>query len=59
MEMIKPKITYEENTEKGNYAKFVIEPLERGYGTTLETASEDFCCRHCRALHLLVFRLPA
>ena len=38
MEMIKPKITYEENTEKGNYAKFVIEPLERGFGNTLGNA---------------------
>ena len=42
MEMIKPKITYEENTEKGNYAKFVIEPLERGYGTTLGNSLRRF-----------------
>ena len=34
MEIKKPKITFEENESK-NYAKFVVEPLERGYGTTL------------------------
>ncbi|HEY8344285.1 MAG TPA: DNA-directed RNA polymerase subunit alpha [Bacillota bacterium] len=33
IEIEKPKITIEETTE--NYGKFVIEPLERGYGTTL------------------------
>ena len=34
MEIKKPKITCEENESK-NYAKFVVEPLERGFGTTL------------------------
>lgn len=34
MEIKKPKITFEENEIK-NYAKFVVEPLERGFGTTL------------------------
>ncbi len=34
MEMKKPKIVCEENESK-NYAKFVVEPLERGFGTTL------------------------
>lgn len=33
IEIEKPKITIEETTEQ--YGKFVIEPLERGYGTTL------------------------
>ena len=33
IEIEKPKITIEETT--GQYGKFVIEPLERGYGTTL------------------------
>ncbi|MDR3263343.1 MAG: DNA-directed RNA polymerase subunit alpha [Clostridiales bacterium] len=37
MEIIKPKIVFEENADKA-YAKFVIEPLERGYGTTLGNA---------------------
>ncbi len=34
MEMISPNITTTEN-ESGNYAKFVVEPLERGFGTTI------------------------
>lgn len=34
MEMKRPKITYEENESK-NFARFVVEPLERGFGTTL------------------------
>ena len=34
MEMEKPRITCEE-TDGGNFARFVIEPLEKGYGITL------------------------
>lgn len=34
MEMEKPRITCEE-TNGGNFARFVIEPLEKGYGITL------------------------
>ena len=34
MEINKPIITCEE-TDGGSYSKFVIEPLERGYGITL------------------------
>ena len=34
MEIKKPKITLEE-TKSGNYAKFVVEPLDRGFGITL------------------------
>ncbi|MBQ3933055.1 MAG: DNA-directed RNA polymerase subunit alpha [Pseudobutyrivibrio sp.] len=30
-----PKITMEEVSEDGKYGKFVVEPLERGYGLTL------------------------
>lgn len=37
MEINKPTITCEE-TDNGSYAKFVIEPLERGYGITLGNA---------------------
>ena len=33
----KPKITMEEATDK-NHGRFVVEPLERGYGTTLGNA---------------------
>lgn len=35
IEIEKPKIECVEISEDGSYGKFVIEPLERGYGTTL------------------------
>ena len=31
----KPKIEIAEELADGTYGKFVVEPLERGYGTTL------------------------
>lgn len=34
MQIKSPRITFEENESK-NYAKFVVEPLERGFGTTI------------------------
>ena len=34
MEIKSPNITYTEN-ESRNYAKFIVEPLERGFGTTI------------------------
>ena len=37
MEIDKPKITCEE-TDNGRFAKFVVEPLERGYGLTMGNA---------------------
>ncbi|MBQ0017298.1 MAG: DNA-directed RNA polymerase subunit alpha [Clostridiales bacterium] len=37
MEIEKPRISCEEN-ESGTYAKFVVEPLERGYGLTIGNA---------------------
>lgn len=35
LEMEKPKVEIAEISEDNTYGKFVIEPLERGYGTTL------------------------
>ncbi|KMT21212.1 DNA-directed RNA polymerase subunit alpha [Clostridium cylindrosporum] len=35
LEIEKPRLECVESAEDGSYAKFVIEPLERGYGTTL------------------------
>ncbi|NLB88293.1 MAG: DNA-directed RNA polymerase subunit alpha [Syntrophomonadaceae bacterium] len=35
LEMEKPRIECVEKVAESNYGKFVIEPLERGYGTTL------------------------
>ena len=37
MEMERPKITCEE-TDNGMFARFVVEPLEKGYGITLGNA---------------------
>ena len=34
MEMERPRISCEE-TDNGSYARFVVEPLEKGYGITL------------------------
>ena len=38
LEIEKPKIECVETAEDGSYGKFVIEPLERGYGITLGNA---------------------
>lgn len=35
IEIERPKIDIEEVSEDGTYGKFVVEPLERGFGTTL------------------------
>ena len=35
IEIEKPKIECVEASEDNKYGKFVVEPLERGYGTTL------------------------
>ena len=35
IEMEKPRIECVEVSEDGSYGKFVVEPLERGYATTL------------------------
>ncbi len=35
IEIEKPRIETEELTQDGTYGKFILEPLERGYGTTL------------------------
>lgn len=38
LEIEKPKIECVETSEDGNYGRFVVEPLERGYGITLGNA---------------------
>src|SRR5690554_5577541 len=35
IEIEKPKVECIESNDENNYGKFVVEPLERGYGTTL------------------------
>lgn len=36
LEIEKPRIECVEHSDDNTYAKFVVEPLERGYGITLE-----------------------
>ncbi len=38
LEIEKPKIDMAEVSEDETYGKFIIEPLERGYGVTLGNA---------------------
>ena len=38
LEIEKPKIECVEANEDGTYGKYVVEPLERGYGITLGNA---------------------
>ena len=35
VEIEKPRIECMDSPEDGSYGKYVVEPLERGYGTTL------------------------
>ena len=37
IEIEKPRIETIEISDDAKFGKFVVEPLERGYGTTLET----------------------
>ena len=39
----KPNIEIAEISEDKKYGKFVVEPLERGYGTTLGNSREESC----------------
>ena len=38
----KPKIEITEISEDKKFGRFVVEPLERGYGTTLRSQSRTF-----------------
>ena len=38
IEIEKPRIEYAEKDEQQGYGKFIVEPLERGYGITLGNA---------------------
>ena len=44
----KPKIETEGITPDGTYGKFIVEPLERGYGTTLGNSLRPSCSLHFR-----------
>lgn len=46
----KPKIEIAEISEDKTYGRFVVEPLERGYGTTLGNSLDVSCFLLYRAL---------
>ena len=56
IEIEKPTIT-KEISEDGKYGKFVVEPLERGYGTTLGNCMRRISSAPCRALQSHLSRL--
>ena len=41
IEIEKPRIERMEMAEDGTYGRFVVEPLERGYGITLQFSQKD------------------
>ena len=46
IEFEKPNIECLEIDETNNYAKFVCEPLERGYGVTIGNSLEEYYFHH-------------
>ena len=59
IEIEKPRIETEELTEDGKYGKFVVEPLERGFGNTLGTVASSCCFPLLKAVLLHQSRLTA
>ena len=53
LEIEKPVIQCIESNEDGTYGKFAIEPLERGYGTTLGNALRRILLLLYQELHQL------
>lgn len=49
-EFEKPRIEIAEMAPDGTYGKFVVEPLERGCGTTLGNSLRRTCCPLCPVL---------
>lgn len=49
----KPSIEALDLAADGTYGKFVMEPLERGYGTTLGNSLRRVLCLHFPATPLL------
>mgnify|MGYP002094402780 CR=1 FL=1 len=59
IEIEKPRIETEELTEDGKYGKFVVEPLERGFGNTSATVCAVCCFPLLKAVLLHQSRLTA
>ena len=49
VEIQKPRIECTENPGDASYGKYVVEPLERGYGITLGNCCAGSCCPLCLA----------
>ena len=49
VEIEKPRIECEEIPGDSSYGKYVVEPLERGYGTTLGNSCAESCSPLCPA----------
>ena len=49
MEIERPKIDTASLSADGRYGKFVVEPLERGFGTTWGNSLRRVCFPACRA----------
>ena len=50
IEFERPNIKCLEIDNETNYAKFVCEPLERGYGVTIGNSLEESYYLHCQEL---------
>ena len=50
IEIEKPKIEDGGRKRGGTYGKFVVEPLERGYGQRSVTPCAEFCFLPCQVL---------
>ena len=57
IEMEKPNIECVEMSDDGRYGKFVVSPLERGYGTTLGNSLRRILLHHCLVRLLLQLKL--
>ena len=57
IEIEKPRIETTDLKPDGTYGKFIVEPLERGYGTTLGTACAASCSPRCRDMPLPPLKL--
>lgn len=50
-EFEKPKLNTVEKSSDKKYARFVIEPLERGYGITLGSVEKNYVIFTSRSCH--------
>ncbi len=56
IEIEKPVIETVEISDDEKFGKFVVEPLERGYGTTLGNSLRRICCHHYQVQQLIIYK---